>query len=268
MSDAIPQPKPEPATERQLDYYHSLMIKRNSDKFLNSLPPDWRAVAVDVMDAMSNYTVEYVYEQKCFAKSDLKKFITEILKPEYGPYAPYATEICGPAGDPRTDNMLAIQQWQEASKVTTPTPDIFKGLKGNHPLAYNNQGLEDGIYQKPDGTIYRVYYNLAKTHLLAKKLVLVKSGELTASGANDGPIKVKVKWVYAGAASRFVSPAEKMPYEQAKAFGALYGMCIYGHPLNDPVSIHLGIGPVCGERQFGEEFTFMVEQAKLELGKK
>lgn len=136
--------------------------------------------------------------------------------------------------------------------------DSFTGLKGNHPMA-DQQELEDGIYQKPSGVIYRVYFNLAHTHLLAKKLIIVNPGD------RETGIKATVKWQYTGAATRFVQPDEKMPYDEAKAFGELYGMCIYGHPLNDPVSIHLGIGPVCGERQFGGDFKFMVDQAKLEV---
>jgi hypothetical protein len=138
---------------------------------------------------------------------------------------------------------------------------IVNGLKECPKEVHKPAGsdLEDGIYRKADGTIYRIYYNLAKTHLLAKKLLIVSKGD------KERGIPAKVKWTYAGAAGRFVKLHEKMEYEDAKEFGALYGICIFGHPLNDPVSIHLGIGPVCGGRQFGEEFVFMVEQAKLEL---
>jgi Family of unknown function (DUF6011) len=136
--------------------------------------------------------------------------------------------------------------------------ELKKCPEAAKPMSVSSD-LEDGIYRKADGTIFRVYYNLAETHLLAKRLVIVDPGDKELGK------KAKVKWVYAGAAGRFVNNDERMPYDEAKEFGALYGMCVFGHPLNDPVSIHLGIGPVCGGRQFGEEFHFMVEQAKLEL---
>jgi hypothetical protein len=147
--------------------------------------------------------------------------------------------------------------------LRTDVNKIVNGLKECPKETHQKSSqsdLEDGIYRKADGTIYRIYYNLSRSHLLAKKLIIVSKGD------KELGIPAKVKWAYAGAAGRFVKLHEKMAYEDAKEFGALYGICIFGHPLNDPVSIHLGIGPVCGGRQFGEEFVFMVNQAKLELG--
>ena len=118
---------------------------------------------------------------------------------------------------------------------------------------------EDGIY-RTDGTIYKVYWNREQTRLLAKELIIISKGD-TAKG-----IPAKVRFDYVGLASRFVNAEDKMPYDEAKEFGALYGICVYGHPLTDEVSIHLGIGPVCGARQFGGDFEFMVDQARLDLG--
>lgn len=92
-----------------------------------------------------------------------------------------------------------------------------------------------GIYQV--GTeIFKVYWNQGKTHMLAKRLVVTGPGEAT--------------FEYAGAAGRFV-PAEVAPMtlEQAKAFGAIYGVCCNcGATLTDETSIEAGIGPVCAKR--------------------
>lgn len=117
---------------------------------------------------------------------------------------------------------------------------------------------EDGIY-RTKGKIFKVYWNREQTRLLAKELVIIDRPE-------SGP--AKVRFDYVGLAARFVKAGDRMPYEEAKEFGALYGICVYGHPLTDEVSIHLGIGPVCGDRQFGGDFEFMVDQARLELGMK
>ena len=118
---------------------------------------------------------------------------------------------------------------------------------------------EDGIY-RTNGTIYKVYWNREQTRLLAKELIIISKGD-QAKG-----IPAKVRFDYVGLASRFVNAEDKMPYEEAKDFGALYGICVFGHPLTDEVSIHLGIGPICGARQFGGDFEFMVDQARLDLG--
>lgn len=150
----------------------------------------------------------------------------------------------------------------DVNKLITELKKCQTGKKATAYKQRETAELEDGIYRKADGTIYRIYYNLANTHLLAKRLIIVSKGNKELGKP------AKVKWEYAGAANRFVHLSEKMPYEDAKEFGALYGICIFGHPLNDPVSIHLGIGPVCGRRQFGEDFEFMIDQAKVELGRK
>lgn len=161
-----------------------------------------------------------VYEQKGFvAQKDVSKFINELQK---------------------LDDK-GLQHYQEQKD------DASK-------MAHGAIISEDGIYH--DGTTYfRVYWNLERSRLLCKELVIVRPGK-----------PAKVKWVYKGMAKYYVKPGQKVPYEQAKEFGALYGICIYGHPLNDPVSIALGIGPICGERQFGGDFMFMVDQAKASLG--
>jgi len=132
--------------------------------------------------------------------------------------------------------------------------------RGSKP-GESGEVTEDGIY-RTNGKIFKVYWNREQTRLLAKELVIIDRGDPSKR------IPAKVRFDYVGLASRFVRPGDKMPYEEAKDFGALYGICVYGHPLTDEVSIHLGIGPVCGARQFGGDFEFMVDQARLELGMK
>jgi hypothetical protein len=68
---------------------------------------------------------------------------------------------------------------------------------------------------------------------------------------------------------RFAKTGKLWAHEDAKAFGALYGMCCNcGRLLTNEVSIYLGIGPVCGGRQFGGEFKFMISEAKLAVAPK
>lgn len=93
--------------------------------------------------------------------------------------------------------------------------------------------LESGIYRKANGDVFKVYWNQAKTHMLAKKLHVT-----------DGA----ASWEYAGAAQRFAQPDERMSLEDAKAFGVIYGVCCNcGRTLTDEGSIEAGIGPVCAK---------------------
>lgn len=144
----------------------------------------------------------------------------------------------------------------DASKFITA---LQKCGKRGDKQSGSGEVTEDGIYRS-NGKIYKVYWNREQTRLLAKELVIIDRGDA------EKRIPAKVRFDYVGLAARFVKPGDKMPYEEAKDFGALYGICVYGHPLTDEVSIHLGIGPICGARQFGGDFEFMVDQARLDLG--
>jgi hypothetical protein len=147
---------------------------------------------------------------------------------------------------------------QDASKFITEL--LKQPKKTQQQPKPEQQKLTDGIYRQGD-RIYKVYWNLEHTRLLTKELVP------DCYDANSG--KTHYQWVYRGQASKFVRPADKLQLTlaQASEFGALYGRCSQcGRELNNELSIHLGIGPVCGQRDFGGEFKVMIDQAKLELG--
>jgi hypothetical protein len=124
--------------------------------------------------------------------------------------------------------------------------------------------LEDGIY-KVGNAVFKVKHSQTGKQW-AYELVLEEPD--CGGCANDEPCgagcKWKAKFVYAGAPKKFgIKPEHKLTYEQAKEFGALYGTCIVcGKLLTNELSVMLGIGPVCGRRQFGGEFKFLVDEAK------
>lgn len=75
-------------------------------------------------------------------------------------------------------------------------------------------------------------------HLYAKRLILQQ----------DAPgMQLKATFVYAkGAMRTLAEQGRKMTLEEAKEFGALYGVCcVCGRTLTDENSIEAGIGPVC-----------------------
>lgn len=115
--------------------------------------------------------------------------------------------------------------------------------------------LEDGMYMV-DGKIYKVQHTLNGSRQYAKVAIIAPS----AGDSYD------VSFDYAPGAIARIRPEHKLSYEQAKEFGALYGTCCCcGRTLSNELSIALGIGPVCGEREFGGDFKITVKAAKLQL---
>lgn len=96
--------------------------------------------------------------------------------------------------------------------------------------------LEAGMY----GDGYRIFKVYRAVHgsgrMVAKELVRDDNGQ-------------DWRFEYRGLATRFVTADERMPLDQAKAFGRIYGICcVCAATLTDEVSIDAGIGPVCGGR--------------------
>jgi hypothetical protein len=115
--------------------------------------------------------------------------------------------------------------------------------------------LEDGMYKVGD-TFYKVKHS-QNNKQWAHKLYLTKHGDGTATGS----------FRYAGKPATFgIAPEHALSYEDAKEFGALYNMCVCcGRLLTNELSVVLGIGPVCGKRQFGGTFKHMLDEATLKI---
>jgi hypothetical protein len=78
-------------------------------------------------------------------------------------------------------------------------------------------------------------------HLYAKELVM----DPNESDAAEPTFSFQ----YAAGAIRLLSQETLLSLEDAKAFGALYGVCcVCAATLTDEKSIEAGIGPVCGKR--------------------
>jgi len=118
--------------------------------------------------------------------------------------------------------------------------------------------LEDGMYRRAkDGVFFKLYHTVHGANVqVAKELIVI----------NEGP-PAEVTFEYRGRKPLYsLKPSDRLTIEQAREFGHLYGTCcICGRTLTNELSIALGIGPVCGNREFGGEFTFMVEEAKVKL---
>lgn len=108
---------------------------------------------------------------------------------------------------------------------------------------------EDGMYQDPDGQIYKVQWNRAQgsgRNLYAKKLV----SESYESEPHKGDSVKHWNFAYVPNLIAKIRPEWKMTKEQAAEFGKLYGICVRCHrDLTDETSIALGIGPICAGKE-------------------
>ncbi|AHN84056.1 hypothetical protein GJ25_gp045 [Mycobacterium phage Hawkeye] len=125
--------------------------------------------------------------------------------------------------------------------------------------------LEAGMY-KVDDTFYKVQKAVhGSGKMYAKKASIIGvdgNGVPVSIGAAD-PHHFEVSFAYAPGAIKDIRPDHKLSYEDAKEFGVLYGTCVCcGRTLTDELSIALGIGPICGGRQFGGEFKQLVKDTR------
>lgn len=109
---------------------------------------------------------------------------------------------------------------------------------------------EDGMYQRPDGEIYKVQYNKANGSgraLYAKKLVRERYEFGTD---NNEDAVMRHKFVFMPGLIAKIDPSWKMTKEQAQAFGQLYGICVNClRDLTDENSIAMGMGPICAGKR-------------------
>lgn len=137
----------------------------------------------------------------------------------------------------------AYPAWEElgvfptltSSSASAAIDDLFSRPRRTAARAVASAPVfESGIYNV-NGTIFKVYKAQSGTHMLAKELVV-----------DDG----EPHFDYRGSAPRFVpAGTARMTLAEAKAFGAIYGVCCQcGATLTDETSIAEGIGPVCGKR--------------------
>lgn len=237
--------KPDPATLPQLRYFRSLIGQRDIRDMTKELPTPWLEVLTNLTKALAQNTDQEVYEGQAFAKSDVSKFIGRLKQ-----CPPIPT--CGPAGDPNTDAVYGDFVHGRQEVMCPPKPAVL-------------QELQDGMYRNPNtGTIYKVYHTVHGNNIQVAKRLMINNSD-AAYYEGQGPVRVKFK--YEGRAPlKHLKPEYRLSLEQAREFGALYGTCcVCARTLTNELSIALGIGPVCGDREFGGEFQFLIQQAKLEL---
>lgn len=110
--------------------------------------------------------------------------------------------------------------------------------------------VPEGMHRLADGRIFKVQRAVhGSGHMYAKLLVTRETGEVD----EDGKPVYEAEFVYAQGAVRMLSADTLMSFEEARAYGALYGVCcVCAATLTDEISIAMGIGPVCGQHEWAD----------------
>lgn len=126
--------------------------------------------------------------------------------------------------------MVRTCAFGEQADKNTPVP----APTGVTPLPVT----EPGMYQKPNGVVYRVKISKKNGFPYAEKMVPGKFG--------------KVTFEYAAYEVKTLTADMRMTVESASKIGAKYGACcVCGRTLTDTtknMSVQKGIGPVCATK--------------------
>ena len=222
--------QPPAARPQHLRFARSLMEQKDSSEMTSKMPDIWLKLFHTIQEGSDTW------QGKPILRSDVNKIIEELKKCQPKPrQQTYQTSFAEQAGRP-----------PQAPRDQFAPPRTA-------------QNLEDGMYRRPkDGVIFKLHHTTHGANIqVAKQLIVV----------NPLVNPAVVKFEYKGRKPLYtLKPEMRMTLDEAREFGALYGSCmICGRTLTNELSIHLGIGPVCGSREFGGEFEFLIEKARLEI---
>jgi uncharacterized protein DUF6011 len=96
---------------------------------------------------------------------------------------------------------------------------------------------EPGMYQKPNGIVYRVKWNKDKTFLYAQRVDITQH------------FGKKIVYTFMAGAMKELTADMRMTLEQAEAFGIEHHhCCVCGRELFKKTSQEAGIGPICASK--------------------
>jgi len=248
----IHKPQIKHASARSLGYMRDLVIGKNFSPMVKSMPANspYLVLFKDILTAMVKHTNEQVAALNIYAQKDVSLFIDQL-------------KAC-PKIEQATAGQALAKATQTPIRPTEPPidPVAWDIIKANQPA---KDELEDGMYRRVrehDNTIYKVYHTQTGQQV-AKRLVVEEMAD-DYNVRSEGDIAT-ISWKYVGKYPlQFISPDDRMTMADAAEFGRIYGACcICGAVLTNELSIALGIGPICGDREFGGEFKQIVSAAKL-----
>jgi hypothetical protein len=205
------------------------------------MPQAWKNLFAVIQDGNDHY------HNQPILRSDVNKIVDQLKK-------------C----PPRKREDTYRHSFVERAGRQEPTTNPPIAPREQFPAPRMPHELDDGMYRRPkDGKIFKVYHTVHGANVqVAKELIVVDAGLKTDDGSWYR--QPTVKFDYRGRKPLYtLTPAMRLSIEEARDFGACYGTCcICGRTLTNELSIHLGIGPICGRREFGGDFEFMVNDAR------
>jgi hypothetical protein len=149
-----------------------------------------------------------------------------------------------PAMDEAFAARLATMTYDEGRKLAARLQEMADGPAPATPASATGVGapeLVDGMYEDPDGTIWKVQVaHHGSGQLYAKQLTKLEIPKIVRGK------EVGYGFVYVPGAIKRMRPEWKMTRERAAEWGKLYGHCVRcGAILTDETSQDRGLGPVC-----------------------
>jgi hypothetical protein len=243
----MPEPEMPAARPQHLKFCRDLMKQNDYTDMVKAMPATWKKL-FDAIEFGEN-----TFNGKPILRADVNKIVDQLKK--CPPRSRLAQDIYGRKKHTEHREVERLSRQEFAERAIEAT-----GRKSEAP------NLEDGMYREPNsGTIYKLYHTVHGANVqVAKELIVVDPGQRASDKSTDWIRKPTVRFDYRGRKPLYkLTPEMRLTIEEAKEFGALYGTCcICGRTLTNELSIALGIGPVCGNREFGGDFEFMVEDAR------
>lgn len=146
---------------------------------------------------------------------------------------------CGNCGK-QDASVAEIKECYRAGGASPEWSEVFAGLDEmdeKYPETPEPE-ITDGMWITPSGAIYKVQKSQKTGYLYGKILDVepLADGQPTLSFTYQPSVPNLLRR----------ERARKMTLDEAKSFGALYGMCCQcGRTLTNEESIEAGIGPVC-----------------------
>lgn len=211
----------------------------------DDLTPEQKADGLAAYNQMAARITERMATPK------MVKFVEDILKFKTVPptVADHIAECAGTGTLTFHDARKFINTYKDAPKRQRKLEDVAR----EHPGAITFTGdLVDGMYRNPaDGSIRKVYHTVhGANEQVTKLLKVLEESERYAKIVRGKEVEVKAEFVYEGKRGLAgLTPDMRMTLEEAKKYGAIYGVCIRcSATLTKEESIERAMGSTCASK--------------------
>lgn len=145
------------------------------------------------------------------------------------------------------DHEIQRREREESERVAWEKMNRFEPFE---PCGISKPVTTEGVYRNPQtGDIFKVYRTVhGANQLVAKRLQLLDAPYFKTQRGKQ--VEIRAEFVYEGKAGlRGLTASMQMSLEEAKKYGALYGVCVRcSATLTREESIERAMGPVCARK--------------------